>query len=179
MKSVKVLVIGWIAVMAFIALPVFALAGETGEKAEMKTETGQTQAQGAQGPLRATEMMGKTVQDQTGNKVGEIGDLVIGDDGRIAYIVLSQGGVLGIGEKMVPVPWEKAASQTEDTVTLALDEKTLKEAPTFSSNEWQKFTQQDWEQTVRGYYGVESGQMEQPGMSPTKEKKEMQQQKSY
>ncbi|MGM0453422.1 MAG: PRC-barrel domain-containing protein [Thermodesulfobacteriota bacterium] len=181
MKKVRILGIGWIVLMMGIAMPVFAQAGEKKAASDVKTETMQTESGQALGgeALRASEMMGKTVQDQAGNEVGKIGDLIIGDSGRIAYMVLAQGGVLGIGEKMMPVPWGKIESQTEDALTLAVDEETLQQAPTFSSNEWETFSRQDWEQTVRGYYGKESSSGEQPGTTPTKEMEDMQKEDVY
>lgn len=42
-----------------------------------------------------------------GETVGEVGDIVLEPgDNRIAYVVLQYGGFLGMGEKLIAVPWD-------------------------------------------------------------------------
>lgn len=45
------------------------------------------------------------VQNQDGQRLGDIKDIVINlDKGTVSYAVLSSGGVLGVGEKLLAVP---------------------------------------------------------------------------
>lgn len=53
----------------------------------------------------ASSIRGETVKAQNGESVGEIDRIMLDpSSGRIAYLLLSRGGFLGIGEEWVPVP---------------------------------------------------------------------------
>jgi len=58
------------------------------------------------GGLRASKIVGSTVYNDHDQKIGSIDDLVIGSDHSL-QAVLSVGGFLGIGSKMVAVPFDK------------------------------------------------------------------------
>jgi sporulation protein YlmC with PRC-barrel domain len=45
------------------------------------------------------------VYDPSDNKIGEIYDVLVGQDGRIEAFIVSVGGFLGMGEKDVAVPF--------------------------------------------------------------------------
>ena len=53
----------------------------------------------------AGEVRGETVTGGDGKEVGEIDPIMVDtSNGRIAYLLLSKGGFLGMGENWVPVP---------------------------------------------------------------------------
>lgn len=53
------------------------------------------------------ELIGAKVKDLTLADLGHVDDLIIdGSTGRVTYAILAFGGLLGIGEKRFPVPWE-------------------------------------------------------------------------
>ncbi len=56
--------------------------------------------------LRASKIVGSTVYNDHDEKIGSIDDLVIGTDHSL-HAVLSVGGFLGMGGKMVEVPFDK------------------------------------------------------------------------
>lgn len=58
------------------------------------------------GSLRASKVVGSTVYNDHDQKIGSIDDLVIGSDHSL-HAVLSVGGFLGMGGKMVSVPFDK------------------------------------------------------------------------
>ena len=55
------------------------------------------------GQLRATQMDGATVYDARNQKVGEVKDIILDKDGKVAAVVLDVGAFLGIGGKYVAV----------------------------------------------------------------------------
>src|ERR1700712_3977431 len=58
------------------------------------------------GGLRASNIVGSSVYNDHDEKIGSIDDLVIGNDKPLRAVV-SVGGFLGIGSKMVAVPFDK------------------------------------------------------------------------
>jgi ribosomal 30S subunit maturation factor RimM len=58
-------------------------------------------------PFRASDMLGANVKNAAGDTVGEVKDLVILRDQEVLQAVLSVGGFLGIGDKLVVIPYEK------------------------------------------------------------------------
>ena len=86
----------------------------------------------------ATKVLGATVYTSTSDdadKIGDINDFVIDDNGDIAAAVIGVGGFLGVGEKNVAVDfaelkWSTAADGTWRYV-LATTADALKAAPEF------------------------------------------------
>jgi hypothetical protein len=60
------------------------------------------------GTLRASKIVGSSVYNDHDEKIGSVDDLVIGTDHSL-QAVLSVGGFLGMGAKMVAVPFDKLA----------------------------------------------------------------------
>jgi sporulation protein YlmC with PRC-barrel domain len=117
---------------------------------------------------RLSEFMDANVRGTTGEDLGSIDDIIISQDGQAEYIVLSRGGVLGIGGDLVPVPFDVAQPTMgpEGDITLNIDEQTLDQAPTVAENQLEDTAM--WEQEVRGYFGdsqrgIQNG-MQQPGV---------------
>jgi sporulation protein YlmC with PRC-barrel domain len=116
---------------------------------------------------RLSEFMDANVKGTTGEDLGSIDDIIISQDGQAEYIVLSRGGVLGIGGDLVPVPFDVAqpTKGPEGDITLNIDQQTLDQAPTVAENQLEDTAM--WEQEVRGYFGdsqmgMQNG-MQQPG----------------
>ena len=55
------------------------------------------------GQIRATQMDGSTVYDTQNQKVGDIKDIILDRDGKVAAVVLDVGAFLGMGGKYVAV----------------------------------------------------------------------------
>jgi sporulation protein YlmC with PRC-barrel domain len=65
---------------------------------------------------RASKLIGRTVINDADEDIGHIDDLLLEDD-TVAYAVLSVGGFLGIGAKLVAVPYS-SLQISEDEVVL-------------------------------------------------------------
>lgn len=46
------------------------------------------------------------MNDPTDNKIGDVRDLIIDEDGRIIAAIIGVGGFLGIDEKNVAIPFD-------------------------------------------------------------------------
>jgi PRC-barrel domain len=76
----------------------------------------------------------QSVYDPSDNKVGDIVDLMVEKDGRIAAAMVGVGGFLGVDEKNVAVPFDTLAVSHENNqrhLTLNATKDALKNAPGF------------------------------------------------
>lgn len=67
--------------------------------------------------FRASDLRGKDVVNDKNEKIGEIDDLIISPDGRTLFAVLQVGSFLGIGGRLVAVPFQ-SLQMSEKDVTL-------------------------------------------------------------
>jgi sporulation protein YlmC with PRC-barrel domain len=85
----------------------------------------------------ATDLIGETVYNGTGDdaeKIGDVNDLVLAADGQIESVVVGVGGFLGIGEKDVAVNFEEidwADRDGDRWMVVATTKDQLKEQPAF------------------------------------------------
>lgn len=56
--------------------------------------------------LSANELIGQDVLDVKGDKIADIDDLLVAEDGKTVVAILSVGGFVGIGDKLVAVPYQ-------------------------------------------------------------------------
>ena len=106
--------------------------------------------------MGADTLMGNDVYNNDGEDLGDIKEFMIDmASGRIAYAVLSFGGVLGLGDKLFAVPW---AALTLDTVnkrfTLKVPKSRLADAPGFNKDSWPAMGDQAWAAGVHTFYGT-------------------------
>ncbi|MGR3464163.1 PRC-barrel domain-containing protein [Limimaricola sp.] len=86
------------------------------------------------------ELTGATVYGIDDDNVGEIEDLVAGDDGQVQQAVIGVGGFLGIGEKKVAVNFEDLQILTDESgadirVYISATEDELKALPDYQAPE--------------------------------------------
>ena len=59
------------------------------------------------GGWRASRIVGAAVYNDRDERIGTVDDLIVGQDGRISEAVLSVGGFLRIGAKLVAMPYNQ------------------------------------------------------------------------
>ncbi len=106
--------------------------------------------------LSAGTLMGDKVRNNQGEDLGSIKELMIDlDNGRIAYAVLSFGGLFGMGDKLFAVPWSALTlDESSHEFLLKADRSTLEAAPGFDKDNWPDFADPSWGQQVYSYYGA-------------------------
>jgi len=113
---------------------------------------------GGPGPglMGATTLVGDDVCNPHGEDVGEIKEIMLDmRSGEVAYVVLSFGGFLGMGEKLFAVPWRALQLDTENKrFVLNVDQDRLKNAPGFHKNNWPDMADQSWAREIHAYYGT-------------------------
>ena len=107
--------------------------------------------------LSATTIIGDKVINPQGENLGEVKELMIDLDlGRVAYAVLSFGGVLGMGEKLFAIPFQALQLRPDrHEFVLNVDKEKLKKAPGFDKNNWPSTADRTWGAQIHRFYGYE------------------------
>src|SRR5436190_5419473 len=88
----------------------------------------QTMSTIPQNAMTVTEWYKQNVYDPSNNKVGEIMDVLLDQEGKAAALIIGVGGFLGAGEKDVAVPFNAVQIQKKDNNKNYLVMNTTKDA---------------------------------------------------
>ena len=119
----KKIVAGFVAVL--LAAPLIASAETTTKPPAWKNNAGLHETK---------DIIGTRVKNVAGKDLGEIDQLLIDRNGKVSHVVIGLGGVAGVGEKKVVVPWSdlKFAPVTEGKKNaITMDEMKLERAPRY------------------------------------------------
>src|SRR4029079_7882564 len=124
MRPILALTVAAAALAVIGAAPAFAQgAPQTVQLAKVdviKTATG----------YRASKIIGASVVNDANETVGKVDDIIVGTD-KMPYLVLSVGGFLGVGNKLIVLPYE-SLSTTGDKLTMpGANKDALKALPEF------------------------------------------------
>jgi sporulation protein YlmC with PRC-barrel domain len=67
--------------------------------------------------LARQRLIGQRVVNKDGQNVGEIEDVIIGEDNTVQGVIMGVGGVLGVGEKKIGVRYQALRFETKDGKT--------------------------------------------------------------
>ena len=98
------------------------------------------------GVMRASKVIGLPVKNKNGDDLGVIEDIAIdASSGVIAYVALTRGGFLGLGEKWIAVPWRRLArTGDEEAIVLEINEKALEKMTGFDQDKWPQSYGAEW-----------------------------------
>jgi len=80
---------------------------------------------------RASKLIGASVFNESNQKVGTIGDLIIAPDGSISVAILDVGGFLGVARRHVAIPVEQFSQISPRIVLPGATKAALKQLPEF------------------------------------------------
>lgn len=105
--------------------------------------------------LSAGTLKGDRVRNPAGEDLGKIEEIMLDiPSGRVAYAVLSFGGILGIGNKLFAVPWQAlTVDEGRKEFVLNMDKQRLENAPGFDKDNWPDMANPTWGSQIFGYYG--------------------------
>ncbi len=115
---------------------------------------------------RVSDLLKITVENRHREKLGTIQDLMVGVDGRLKYAILCHEGFLGIGDVLIPIPFDALITAgAKGTAVLDIDKQTLETALSFESKTWPDFTAAEWEDKIDRYFAAYAAgsRQQQPG----------------
>jgi sporulation protein YlmC with PRC-barrel domain len=86
--------------------------------------------------IEAETVVGSPVRNTEGKDMGRVKNLLINlKDGKIAYAVVTRGGILGLGAKSIAVAWsDLTVGRDEGKVVLTTNREVLEKAPRAEEN---------------------------------------------
>jgi sporulation protein YlmC with PRC-barrel domain len=147
----------FLAISSFFVIRALAAEQEVDKTQSIKAPTDQkavTEKAAMDEADRVSTILGKKVISQEGEDLGNVEDIVLNKSGCLDYIVLVPEGLLGTGDRLIPVPWKavKTSSQA-DTIIICMNKSQLEQAPNFESRKWPKFTDSEWYEKMRAFFG--------------------------
>ena len=106
--------------------------------------------------MGANTLLGNDVYNADDEDLGDIKEFMLDmATGKVAYAVLSFGGILGMGDKLFAVPWAALKLDTENKrFTLNVPKASLKDAPGFNQDRWPTMSDKTWASGVHKFCGT-------------------------
>ncbi|MGA0595491.1 PRC-barrel domain-containing protein [Enterovirga sp. CN4-39] len=103
--------------------------------------------------IASNKVEGTAVFDRSGDQIGTVYNFMVDKvSGQVAYVVMSFGGFLGIGESYHPLPWRALTYDTElGGYVVDIDKDQLAGAPTHGADE-DPFADDEYGRKVDAYY---------------------------
>jgi sporulation protein YlmC with PRC-barrel domain len=107
--------------------------------------------------MAASTLDGDKILCMEGEEVGKVKEIMLDvQSGMIAYVVMSSGGFLGIGDKLLAIPWSALTLDTDrKCFLLAMPAERVKNAPGFDKDHWPSMADVTWATSLHQYYGRE------------------------
>ena len=104
---------------------------------------------------KENNIIGATVSNTQGEKLGEISDLVFSKDtGNITYVALSHEGITGNGNKIIPVPLDALRFIDAKNAHLNMSIEKLASAPSFEKANLSDMTERQRHIDIQRFYGI-------------------------
>jgi len=105
--------------------------------------------------VKTSNVIGVEVKNKQGEDLGKIEEIILDKlSGETRYVVLSFGGILGLGDKLFALPWKSLSySREKEAFEVNIPKERLKDAPGFNKDNWPDMAEPQWQQTISDYYG--------------------------
>jgi sporulation protein YlmC with PRC-barrel domain len=107
--------------------------------------------------VRLSEVLGKEVKKSAEEKVGKIDEVAVDlEVGRIIYVLVTSGGVVGVGDKTLAVPPQLFRIEpSPKTVSVTVDKSRFDDAPRYDHGQWEETAKPDRIAEIYRHYGQE------------------------
>jgi sporulation protein YlmC with PRC-barrel domain len=109
--------------------------------------------------LRASKILHATLKNPRDESLGSVEDLLLEKGSRVAFAIIGHGGVLGIGESYIPVPWSKLRfthrpDSTSLVAVLDMNRDQLEKAPLVKGSTYETMLAPGFTDQVCRFFGV-------------------------
>ena len=106
--------------------------------------------------MSASTLNGDDVKNAQGESLGHVKDIMLDTtNNRIAYYVLSFGGLLGMGDKLFAIPPEAMKLNRNDKCfILNIDKDRLENAVGFDKDKWPNMADATFRSNLYQHYGI-------------------------
>jgi sporulation protein YlmC with PRC-barrel domain len=108
--------------------------------------------------MSAGTLSGDDIYNMQGEKLGKVEDIMLDVmSGGIAYVVLSFGGFMGMGDKLFAVPW--GALQLDEghhRFMLDVPRERLENAPGFDKDNWPDMGAESFGEEIYAFWGIKT-----------------------
>jgi sporulation protein YlmC with PRC-barrel domain len=118
--------------LVFLLLNDSAGEAQGGKQAGQQRVSQQQERVGFQESLRASKIIDHTVKNRQGEELGEVDDLIMSRNGKIKKVILSVGGFLGIGDRLVAVPFRSLQISEKGDIVYNVTKQQLENHPVFN-----------------------------------------------
>ena len=103
--------------------------------------------------IRASKFIGSNVTTKDGENLGQVQDLIFNpQSGKIRFALVGNGFMAGLGENLIPVPWQAVSLRAQHGFAVDVDKEKLKTAPNWSQAQ---IDQPDYVIRVYRFYELE------------------------
>lgn len=94
-----------------------------------------TVAKSLSGDISASKLINGSVKNAANESIGDINDVLISSDGKVAAVIVGVGGFLGMGEKDVALPFDQLmfakGAEGDLSVSTSMTKESLQAAPEY------------------------------------------------
>jgi hypothetical protein len=106
--------------------------------------------------IASDKVEGTAVYNRQDERLGTVHNFMVDKStGHVAYVVMSFGGFLGMGESYHPLPWRVLTYDTRrGGFVVDLDSSRLKKAPAYTATDMPNWSDRTYGTRIDDYYGV-------------------------
>lgn len=106
--------------------------------------------------MSSSSLTGDDIRNPKNDTLGSVHDIMIDcESGRVAYVVLSSGGFLGMGNKLFAIPMSALTLDTEcECLRLDADKDAFDEADGFDKDNWPDMADTQWQTRTHERFGA-------------------------
>ena len=122
-----------------MSLPAFAQQATTpaspAAQSDAPAVSTEAAAAGLSSEISANKLLNESVRNAANESIGDVNDVLIGSNGKVAAVIVGVGGFLGMGEKDVALPFDQLSFAKDSDgalrVTTSMTKDSLQSAPEY------------------------------------------------